>query len=114
MVSEDDLTENFKSRSPMWYMLSKKSFWFEMLIMIIIPPPFHYGHPIVEMDSINWIDNGGEYVTQSHIYHTPYHTNDFVLAFMFIRFYFLLLAVIMYSPVNDRLWGKRICQDAKF
>ena len=95
-------------------MLSKKSFWFELLIMMIIPPPFHYGHPIVEMESINWVDNGGQFDAQSHIYHTPYHTNDFILAFMFIRFYFLMLAVIMYSPVNDRLWGKRICQDAKF
>ena len=114
MVNEDDLTENFKTSSPLRYMLSKKSFYFEILIMIIIPAPVHFDHPlpIIDIETINWVDNGGQYDAQSHKYDTPYHTNDFVLALMYIRFYFLVLAVMMYSPVNERLWGKRICQDA--
>ena len=114
MVNEDDLTENFKTASPLRYMLSKKSFYFEILVMMAIPPPFHIGGSmkIIEMESINWVDNGGQFDAQSHIYYTPYHINDFILAFMYIRFYFLILAVIMFSPVNKRLWGKRICQDA--
>ena len=33
---------------------------------------------------------------------------------MFLRFYFFALAVIMWSPVNDRLYGKRVCQNANF
>lgn len=33
---------------------------------------------------------------------------------MFLRFYFFALAVIMFSPANERLYGKRICQEAGF
>ena len=63
MVNEEDLTENFKTSSPLSYMLSKKSFYFEILVMIIIPPPINLGDSlkIVEMESINWVDNGGQY-----------------------------------------------------
>lgn len=40
--------------------------------------------------------------------------NDFFLAFMFLRFYFLVLAFITFSPVNERLYGKRVCKNAGF
>jgi len=33
---------------------------------------------------------------------------------MLLRFYFLALAIIMFSPVNERLYGKRVCQEAGF
>ena len=33
---------------------------------------------------------------------------------MFLRLYFLALAFIMLSPVNEKLHGKRVCQEAGF
>ena len=66
------------------------------------------------MDSINWVDNSDIGDEQSLTYPTPYLFNDFLLAFMFTRFYFIALACIMFSPVNERLYGKRVCQNAGF
>lgn len=48
------------------------------------------------------------------IYKTPYFMTDFFLAFMFFRLYFFTSAAIMFSPVNARLHGKRVCQNAGF
>ena len=31
-----------------------------------------------------------------------------------MRFYFFALAIIMFSPANERLYGKRVCQNAGF
>ena len=67
-----------------------------------------------EIPSINWVDNSGAYPTQSHKYQTPYYVFDICLAAMFVRAYFFCLAVIMFSPVNERLYGKRVCQNAGF
>ena len=66
------------------------------------------------METINWVDNSGLHDAQSFKYETPYLLTDFILAFMFLRFYFFVFAIIMYSPVNDRLYGKRVCQNAGF
>ena len=33
---------------------------------------------------------------------------------MFLRIYFVAQAIIVLSPVNNRLFGKRVCQDAGF
>ena len=48
------------------------------------------------------------------MFQTPYLFTDFYLAFMFLRLYFLALAFIMLSPVNEKLHGKRVCQEAGF
>ena len=66
------------------------------------------------MEAINWIDNSGDNDEQSVEYATPYLLNDFFLAFMFFRFYFFARALLMTSPVNERLYGKRVCQNAGF
>ena len=66
------------------------------------------------MDTINWVDNSGAYPAQSHVYQTPYLLTDFFLAFMFFRLYFLAQAIIVLSPVNNRLYGKRVCKEANF
>jgi len=66
------------------------------------------------MEAINWMDNGSTNNAQSFVYDVPYFSSDFFLAFMFLRFYFFMQAAIMFSPVNDRLHGKRVCQNAGF
>ena len=88
--------------------------------MLVVPLPIRLsdgntiGNQVVEIDSINWVDNFGAYDSQSHIYPTPYFVSDFILAFMMLRCHFFAKACIMFSPVNDRLYGKRVCQDAGF
>ena len=91
--------------------------WIELLLMLACSPPFRIegtmiSQKVVTIPSINWVDNVN--TAQSMVYETPYFISDFFLAFMFSRFYFIAMALIMYSPVNDRLYGKRICQNAGF
>lgn len=115
MVKEEDLTENFKTQSNFSWMVKQTNLWLELILMLVVPLPFiKFGGIIIEehivtIDSINWVDNSGAYDTGSHMYPTPYFLTDFYLAFMFLRFYFFALAMIMYSPVNERLHGKRVC-----
>ena len=114
MVNEEDLTENFKVESPSKWMFKQARFWLEIVMMIIVPLPFdittgNNGENVVEIDSINWIDNAGSNNAGSHKYATPYFISDFCLAFMFLRWYFFAMAIVMYSPVNERLYGKRVC-----
>ena len=114
LVNEEDLTENFKLERPSLWMIKQYTFWIEMFIMLIVPIPFNFNgknfeDTVVYMETINWVDNSGAYPAQSHIYNTPYLLTDFFLAFMFLRLYFLIQAIIVLSPVNDRLYGKRVC-----
>lgn len=99
----------------MW-MMKKPSFWFEMIIMIIIPFPSTnsdsiFGSKIIYMECINWMDSSSDYPAGSHIYNTPYFSNDFFLACMFLRFYYVLQLLVVVSPPNDKLVGKRICHE---
>jgi len=94
-------------------MLKQSSFWLELVLMLVVHLPYDrigngQSH-IIYMKTINWIDNGGVNAAQSVEYDTPYLLEDFFLAFMFLRLYFFTLAMIMFSPVNDRLHGKRVC-----
>ena len=120
MIDEEDLTENFKTERPLAWMFKQSRFWLEILIMLVVPLPFDItpgsdAVNVVEIASINWIDNSDHgYAAQSHKYMTPYMISDFCVAFMFLRWYFFALAVVMFSPVNERLYGKRVCQDANF
>lgn len=90
-------------------------FWVEIVIMMIVPLPFcfdggvHATEKVYYLDSINWADNSGGYPGASHEYQTPILVSDFYLAFMFFRFIFLALALAQFSPVNDNLYGKRVC-----
>ena len=63
------------------------------------------------MSVINWVDNSGDYPTGSHDYKTPYLTNDFFLAAMFMRFFFVLQTLVVLSPPNNKLVGKRVCHE---
>ena len=119
MVNEEDLTENFKLENPFFWMIKQYTFWLELFLMLTVPLPFTWNGIIFEehvitMESINWVDNSGEYPPQSHIYETPYLLTDFFLAFMFFRIYFFAQAVIVLSPINKRLYGKRVCQNSGF
>ena len=87
--------------------------------MLFVPLPIKIGGTIMEdhfvkMECINWVDNSGAYPAQSHIYDTPYKLTDFLLAVMFFRLYFFAQTVIVLSPVNNRLYGKRVCQNSGF
>lgn len=117
MIDEEDLTDNFKISRPGVWMVKQANMWLELLLMMIIPIPVSSGffaQRVVTIEAINWVDNSGEYDSQSHKYDTPYFMTDFILAIMFLRFYFFALAMIMFSPANERLYGKRICQEAGF
>ena len=115
MVSEEDLTENFDVESPVMAMVKEISMWVELFIMLICPLPIPGMHnKIVIMNSINWVDNSGLYDAQSHEYPTPYLLNDFVLACMFFRSIFFAKAIMNFAPVNERLYGKRVCKNAGF
>ena len=119
MIDADDLTENFKIESPSIWIMKKSLFWLELVVMLVTPLPFTIGgvmieEKVVSMTTINWADNSGQFKLQAHEYETPYLVTDFFLAFMLLRFYFFALAIIMFSPVNERLYGKRVCQEAGF
>ena len=102
--------------NPFLWMIKRPKFWIEIIIMIIIPLPMNspdsiFGLQIVRLDVINWVDNSGDYPTGSHIYPTPYLTNDFFLAAMFLRFFFVMQTMIVLSPPNNKLVGKRVCHE---
>ena len=103
--------------SPFLWMAKRPKFWIEILIMIIIPLPMNspdsiFGLQIVYMDCINWFDNSDDgFPPGSHIYRTPYLTNDFFLAFMFTRFFFVMQTIVALSPPNNKLVGKRVCHE---
>ena len=106
------MTENFKTERPICWIVKQKLFWIEILLMLIAPMPFNIfsdSETVFEIPSINWVDNDGTYAAQSHKFQTPYYVFDVFLAAMFVRAYFFVLAVIMFSPVNARLYGKRVC-----
>lgn len=117
LINQEDLTENFKTERPASWIVRQKLFWIELLLMLIAPMPFQIFSDkatVFEIPSINWVDNSGTYAAQSHQYQTPYYVFDIFLAAMFCRAYFFCYAVIMFSPVNRRLYGKRVCQTAGF
>ena len=98
--------------NPFCWMMKQPRFWLEIVIMMLIPLPIQgdfFDLKISTMRVVNWFDPSGDFPTGSHHYHTPYLTNDFFLAAMFLRFYFVLQTMIAMSPPNNRLNGKRIC-----
>ena len=116
MVAEEDLTENFDVQRPFFTMIKNVNLWVELLLMLATPIPTKANtRTIIEINSINWVDNSSVYdYGQAQKIPTPYEYNDFFLAFMFLRFYFFVLALITFSPVNERLYGKRVCKNANF
>ena len=116
-IDEEDLTENFKVESSAWWMAKRWTLYLELFIMLACSPPIHIdgtmvSQMVVTIPSINWQDNVN--TPQSLVYDTPYFVSDFFLMGMFARFYFIVMALIMHSPVNERLYGKRVCQNAGF
>jgi len=100
--------------NPFVWMMSRPLFWFEVVIMLISPLPMStpdsfFGFKIVQIPVINWVDYSGRHSPGSYVYDTPYLTNDFFLAAMFSRFFFLLQTVVVLSRPNNQLVGKRVC-----
>ena len=96
-------------------MLTLPRFWFEIIVMIIVPLPMRdedsfFGLKVIEIPNVNWFDDGAN-ATGSLVLSVPYLTNDFLLALMFFRFYFILQATLALSPPNNRLFGKRVCHE---
>ena len=104
-------------QNPYSWIFKNYKFWMEIIIMSIVPLPFNgedtfFGLTIVKIPSINWFDTGeDDYAEGSHVYMTPYLSNDFFLAFMFLRFYFIMQTIVILSPPNNKLIGKRILHE---
>ena len=120
MINDDAMKmADIKRENPFLWMIKKKLFWVEILIMFIGPLPmtgfdslFGFGNKIVYMPCVNWSDNSTDgFPEGTHVYDTPYLTNDFLLGFMFLRFLFVLQTIIVLSPPNNQLVAKRVCHE---
>lgn len=62
LVDEESLTDNYKLESPVTFVICQPGFWFELLLMLVIPLPYDElredSNGVVYMDAINWVDNG--------------------------------------------------------
>lgn len=128
LLDPNELTSNFMIKENIrTYAFTQKQFWIEVLIMIIIPLPLSadsmFNNKIIMIDSPNYIDPanansqlvaGSSGPPGSGIASTPYFVSDFILAYMFLRFHFLLSALIVFAPINEKLQGKRICKNYHF
>ena len=99
-------SEHVKRGNPFVWMMRKPLFWAEILIMCVFPFPMTrsdsiFGSKVVYMECINWMDSSSEYPAGSHKYETPYFTNDFFLAGMFLRFFYVLQTLVVVSPPNN-------------
>lgn len=96
--------------NPYCWMIKKPVFWIEILIMAILPlPDALFMLKDFDIPVINWIDDKAP--PGSLVLDTPYLTNDFFLAAMFLRFFFVLQTMVTLSPPNNRLMGKRVCHE---
>lgn len=106
-----------KRDNPFVWIVKQPLFWVEIIFMSIFPLPLSdpnsfFGLQIFYIDTVNWVDNSEDgFPVGSHIYRTPYLTNDFFLGAMFVRFYFVIHAIIILSPPNNKLVGKRVCYE---
>ena len=91
-----------------YWMIKQPTFWLEILIMLIVPlPDSQFMNKILYLGVVNWVDD--DKPAGSYVYQVPYLTNDFFLAAMFVRFFFVLQTMVILSPPNNRLMGKRVC-----
>jgi hypothetical protein len=104
-----------KRNNPFLWMIRRPLFWVEIIIMAIMPYPMRIYDEngfVVKIGCINWVDySDNGYPPGSHIYETPYYINDFFLAAMFLRFFFIFQTLIFLSPPNNKLVGKRVCYE---
>ena len=42
------------------------------------------------------------------------YLDDIMFSFMFLRFYFLVMAIAAFAPTNRDLFGKRVCHEKEF
>ena len=82
--------------------------------MMAVPLPLKttsilFSNSYVDIEVTNWNDPTG--IPGSTVYTIPYLVDDFILAFMYLRFYFLLQTMIALSPPNNSLAGKRVCHE---
>ena len=89
----------FKHRA--WF---KSSFWFEAFIFVLTPIPYYDW--ISKFDFINMSTHQG-------LVSTYYLGSDFILAFKFLRIYFVIRAVFNYVQYMD-LYSKKLCKKYGF
>ena len=89
----------FKHRA--WF---KSSFWFEAFIFLLTPIPYYDW--ISKFDFINMSSHQG-------LVSTYYLGSDFILAFKFLRIYFVIRAVFNYVQYMD-LYSKKLCKKYGF
>jgi len=81
--------------NPFFWIIKRPRFWAEVIIMGIMPYPMNdpdsfFGLKLIYIKCVNWVDSSLDgFPPGSHIYETPYHTNDFFLAAMFLRYFFI-------------------------
>lgn len=81
--------------------LVNRFFFLEILMLLICPLPFYEHYIMVEYDVEN--GDGGTFDLKCN-----YFVSDFILAFMFLRFIFMIRAVINYSIYTDA-YSKKLC-----
>ena len=92
-----------------WRVLATPSFWGEVLLLLLIPYPVdnYYIPYSFTIQTTNWNDDSGQFRKNSHHYSTPYLTSDIMLSLMLFRFYFIVQALVTFSPMIT-LHSKRI------
>ena len=82
--------------NPFKWMMSQPLFWFEVIVMMIMPLPMgehsdvFFGWKVITLHNVNWFDDNPNAPTGSAVLDIPYLTNDFLLAAMFSRLFFVL------------------------
>jgi hypothetical protein len=99
-----------------WQILWDPEFLFEALILLLDPSIVGRivdGEQIIELNTVNWNDQVGEFHPHQHSYTTEYKMYDFLLVLMLLRLYFVLKAAAVLSPISQ-LYAKRICHERGF
>lgn len=110
-------SQAIKRENPFMWMAKQPLFWAEIFFMAIFPFPSNnpnsfFGLQTFDIDCINWVDYSNDGLpVGSKVYNTPYLTNDFFLGAMFLRFFFVFHTIIVLSPPNNKLVGKRVCYE---
>ena len=116
-VDETKVGASYKSKVfSFWTILTDPEFLFEAFILLLDPSILGRiinGEAIIEMNTVNWNDQVGEFHPHQHSYVTEYKVYDFLLGLMLLRLYFVLKAAAVLSPIS-RLYAKRICHERGF
>ena len=89
-------------------------FWWEIICLILIPYPMseYYGIPFASVwYAIDWVG-----ANATHSCYIPFimFFDDIMFSLMFLRMYFLIMALTIFAPTNSDLFAKRVAHDKGF